>query len=289
MHAVFARCRRATRLITLVVVLQGQLASMGCAHTPSPEDREAAVSSFNGAVALVHEARRAGAKGEGTEADLKWRQALSELLAGEKLDPENADVQYMLGMTYFVGFRRHAEAETHLRRAVTLRAKDGYPEAEYLLGTVLVDAGRPREAVPFLHKARGNLLYQTPYFAEQELGWAMFKLEDYDAASRHMKNAIKAQPDLCGAYVRLADIEDARGGHEAIESALTDFLERCDSDRLRDDVGPALIAYAWYRLGMSRLKLGNVDDARVAFETCEQKYAGIPVAKECGRALALAQ
>lgn len=104
-----------------------------------------------------------------------------------------------------------------------------------------------------------------------------------------MKNAIAAQPDLCGAYVRLADIEDARGGHEAIESTLTDFLERCDSDRLRVDVGPALIGYAWYRLGMSRLKLGRVDDARVAFETCEQQYKAVPISKECARALSLAK
>jgi type IV pilus assembly protein PilF len=285
------RLRRETvrsAVFVFALALGGVPVVGGCAHTPSPEEREGAVSAFNGAVALVHEARRAGARGDGTEADLKWRQALSELMNGEKLDPENADVQYMMGMTYFVGFRRHAEAETHLRRAVDLR-KDGYPEAEYLLGTVLVDVGRPREAVPFLQKARGNLLYQTPYFAEQELGWAMFKLEQYDDAARHMKNAIAAQPDLCGAYVRLADIEDARGGHEAIESTLTDFLERCDSDRLRVDVGPALIGYAWYRLGMSRLKLGRVDDARVAFETCEQQYKAVPISKECARALSLAK
>jgi len=276
------------RPVLALVVAVALSSSTSCTHTPSAEDREAAVSHFNGAVSLVHDARRSGAKGDGTDADLKWRQALSELLEGEKRDPENADVQYMLGMTYFVGFRRHVDSERHLRKAVELRTEQGYPEAEYLLGTVLVDAGRPRDAVPFLEKARGNLLYQTPYFAEQELGWAKFKLEDYDAAARHMKNAIAAQPDLCGAYVRLADIEDARGGHAEIERVLTAFIERCDSDRLRNDVGPALIGYAWYRLGMSRLKLGTVDEARVAFETCEQRFPEIPIAKECARALALA-
>lgn len=282
--------RLSSSTLTIVVALACTtlLSSTACTHTPSVEDREAAVSHFNGAVSLVHDARRSGAKGEGTDADLKWRQALSELLEGEKRDPENADVQYMLGMTYFVGFRRHVDSERHLRRAVELRSEQGYPEAEYLLGTVLVDAGRPRDAIPFLEKARGNLLYQTPYFAEQELGWAMFKLERYDEAARHMKNAIAAQPDLCGAYVRLADIEDARAGHAEIERVLTSFIERCDSDRLRNDVGPALIGYAWYRLGMSRLKLGSVDEARVAFETCEQRFPEIPIAKECAQALALA-
>ena len=186
------------RILSLFALLT--LLSSSCAHTPTAEERAKARGHHEVGLSLVHEAQRAASAGDTTLQDLKWRQALSELLSGVKADPENAELQYLLGMTYFFGFRRHAEAETHLKRSLEIKNNE-FPEADNLLGTMLVETGRAEDAIPHLERARANLLYATPYFAEQNLGLAKMKLERYDEAVVHLRNALAAQPDLCGAYL----------------------------------------------------------------------------------------
>lgn len=272
-------------LLLAAYFFTGAILAVGCAHTPTPEEREQAQGQYGVALSLVHDARRLGTAGTSSEADAKWRQALGELQQAERLDPENGEIQYLLGMVYFVGFRREVETLKHLNRAIQLRATEGYPEAQHLMGTALVEFGRPEEAVPFLDKARQNLLYQTPYFAEQELGWAYFKLERYDEAVRHLEAAIAAQPDLCSAYVRLADVEWALEKADRVDEILGQFIERCDSDRLRSSCGDMLLAYAYYRVGIARMKLGAKDAAREALGVCSERFEKQKVAAECKQSL----
>lgn len=276
-----------TLSVVAALALSCSFAAAGCAHVPSPEDQKVAAGHYEGAVALVHEAERAGLSGNTAEQDLKYREALRELLEAKKRDPRNHDVRYLLGVVYFTGFRRHVEAEAELNEAIALRAKLGeeYPEAENLLGVVLVDAGRPQEALPHFEKARSNLLYATPYFAEQELGWAYYKLGRVDEARLHLKNAIVAQPDLCGAYAKLAEVEEARGDDAAVQDVLGDFVARCDSDRLRASVGSRLLSWAYFRLGMSRLKTGERELAAEALRQCTSRFAQEPVSAECDKSL----
>ena len=239
-------------------------------------------------LAYVHEAHKMGVAGKADKQDLKYRQAMKELLAGAKLDPDNTDIQYLTGLVYFVGFRKHEEAEKHLHRALATR-KDDFPEADHLLGTVLVDAGRPEEALPFLDRARSNILYATPYFAEQEIGWAKYRLERYDEAVAHLENAIVAQPNMCGVYTRLADVYEARQDYVSVQRVLENFVTRCDSDRLREHTGDALLAYGYYRLGMSLLKNGDPEKAKAAIEICYRRFSSQPVAKECEQSLRMMQ
>jgi tetratricopeptide (TPR) repeat protein len=262
--------------------------SLACAHTPTEQEREEAVAEYKAGLALVHEAQRAAVEGDAVKQDLKYRLALESLLKANKLDGENAEVNYLLGLVYFSGFKRHADAEKHLRRALASR-QDDYPEADNLLGSVLVDGGRPAEALPHFERARSNLLYKTPYFSEQELGWAKYKLGRLDEAAAHLRNALVAQPDLCGGYIKLAEVEEARQKPEVVAEVLADFLERCDSDRLRAQCGPALLAWGYYRFGMTKLKAGELDAAASALQTCTARFSGEPVAEECDRSLKLMQ
>lgn len=280
------------RPIAVALVALLMLAN-ACAHTPTPEERAKAKGHHEIALSLVHEAQRAAGSGDSALQDLKWRHALSELLEGEKADPENSDLQYLLGMTYFFGFRRHADAERHLKRAIEL--KDGkYPEADNLLGTMLVETGRAKEAIVHLERARSNLLYATPYFAEQNLGLAKLKLERYDEAAAHFRAALSAQPDLCGAYIELARAEEARGAVPGARQVLDDFVTRCDSDRLREAVGDGLLVQGYYRLGMSHMKLmkqasdGQAHDSHRqasldAFDVCVARFGHEPLSRECAR------
>lgn len=258
-----------------------------CAHGPSVEDRKKAEGSYHAAVALVNEAEEAAAQGDVALRDLKYRESLKDLLDAQKADPTNTDVRYLLGVVYFTGFRRHDDAAKELQTAIAAKAAKGeeFPEAENLLGVVLVDQGRPREALPHFDKARTNLLYATPYFAEQEIGWAYFKLGEHEQARMHLKNAIAAQPDLCGAYVKLAEVEDARGDEAAVQGALAEFLERCDSERLRAKVGPRLLSWAYFRLGMSRIKTGARDQGIEALRQCTTRFPKEAVSNDCAASL----
>ncbi len=281
--------RRALSHLLVAVLAATVAASAGitasaCATTPSAEDRKAALGHYEVALALVHEAEQLGAAGNGTEQDAKYREALRELLDAEKSGGMVSEHHYLLGFVYFVGFRRHADAERHLRSAIELRKSERdeeYPEAENTLGTLLVDAGRAKEALAHFEKARTNLLYATPYYAEQELGWALFKLGRHDEAVQHLQRALVAQPDLCGAYLKLAEVEVARGDDARVQSVLGDFLTRCDSERLRAATGARLISLAFLELGKSRLRSGARDAAADAFKICLSRYGGEPAGREC--------
>jgi tetratricopeptide (TPR) repeat protein len=267
-----------------VSLLVAVLAATSCAHVVSAEDRRRADAQYEVALTLVHEGERLGGEGDVAGQDLKMREALKQLLDAQKANPESSEIEYLFGVIYFVGFRRHVEAESHLKKAIALRGEE-YPEAENLLGSVLVDAGRARDALPHFEKARTNLLYATPYFAEQEMGYALFKLGQHDEAAAHLRSAILAQPDLCGAYVKLAEVEEARGSDARVQEALAAFVERCDSDRLRAACGSRLLSYAYYRLGMSRLRTGDRGLAADALRVCRERFRQEAVSAECDRSL----
>ncbi len=269
----------------------------GCTHTPDEKDKATAQGHYEVAVAIIHEAQKAGEIGDNPGRDAKFREALKELLDAEKGNPGDAAVQLLLGQVYFLGFRRHDDAITHLQQAIALKAKDAapdaapaereYPEAEQTLGVVYVDKGTPEAALPHLEKARTNLLYQTPFFAEQELGNALFALGRHDAAAQHLGLAIQQQPDLCGAYAKLADVEEARGDNARQQQVLEEFFVRCDSDRLRAAVSGKLFAPAFFKLGESRLRTGAKASAVDAFRACVARFPGEPAAVECAKRLEL--
>lgn len=277
--------RRAPALLALLATLASLLAvaAGGCA-TVSEEQRKKADGHREVALALVHEAEKASAGGDVQTQDLKYREALRELLAAEKTGGMSSDARYLLGLVYFIGFRRHDDALKNLQLAVELRTKERdeeYPEAENLMGAILVDAGRAAEALPHFETARTNLLYATPYYAEQGMGDALFKLGRHDEAAQHYQRALVAQPDLCGAYVKLAEVEIARGDDARVQQVLADFITRCDSERLRDSTGPRLLAPAYLELGKSRLRTGERDQAVEAFRTCASRFAAEPSGRDC--------
>jgi type IV pilus assembly protein PilF len=295
LRSVFRTCYApAMRLLTpwscLSLVLVGS-----CAHGPDEKDIAAGRGHYEAAVAVLHEAQKAEAQNDGPGRDGKYREALQELMNAEKRNPDDAAMQLLLGQVYFLGFRRHDDAIVHLERAIALKAQRApadaapaereYPEAEQTLGVVLTDKGQPELAIAHLEKARTNLLYPTPYFAEQELGGALFRLGRHDEAVKHLTLALQQQPDLCGAYTRLAEVEEARGKDDREQKALEDFLARCDSERLRAVVGDRLIAPAWFKLGETRLRRSNTPGAVEAFRTCATRFPGDAAGQECARRL----
>lgn len=273
---------------TLVVFLAAALPG-GCATTPSEDDRKKASGHYEVALALVHEAQGAASTGDDQTQDLKYREALRELLEADKTGALPSEGQYLLAVIYFAGFARHAEAETHLKAAIEQRKKERdeeYPEADNLMGNIYVASNRPSEALVMFERARTNLLYATPYFAEQGMGEAYLTLGRHDEAANHFRRALVAQPDLCGAYVKLAEVEVTRGDDARAQQVLAEFFERCDSERLRSATGPRLLAPAFVMLAKSKLRTGDRDSAADALRTCAERFKEQPVARECATTLA---
>ena len=266
----------------IVVVIT--LLCLSCASVPSETDVKVAGGHRDVALALVHEAEKASTAGDRQTQDLKLREALRELLTAEKTGGMDSEGRYLLAYVYFIGFARHSEALAQLALAIAQRSKERdeeFPEAENLVGTVLLEAGRPNEALPHFDKARTNLLYATPYFAELGMGGALFRLGRHDEAAQHLERALVAQPDLCGAYVKLAEVEIVRGDDARVQTVLNDFLARCDSDRLRESTGKQLLSAAHLELGKSRLRTGARDEALEAFKRCVTRFTGEAAANEC--------
>src|SRR5690348_12439699 len=95
---------------------------LGCAHDGEPTEKDKDASGhYEIGLSLVHEAEKASAAGDQQTQDLKYREALRELLDAEKTGAMPAEARYLLGYVYFIGFHRHAEAIDNLTKAVTLR------------------------------------------------------------------------------------------------------------------------------------------------------------------------
>ncbi len=244
------------------------------------------------ALALAHEGESASTSGDLQGQDLKYREALRELLEAEKTQAMKADARYLLGMVYFLGFARYTEAESQLTKAIAqrkLERDEEYPEAENLMGNVLMSAGRPKDAIAYFERARTNLLYATPYFAEMGLGDAYFRLGRHDDAVRHLNRALVAQPDLCGAYVKLAEVHVVRGDEAQVQQSLTNFLERCDSERLRAAAGPRLLGPAYFQMARSKIRAGDPAGASAVLQTCAERFSAQDIGEQCKKELAALQ
>jgi len=214
-----------------------------------------------------------------------YRQALGECQHAEGLNPDDPDVQHALGLTYFAGFGRLTEARAHLERAVTLREK--FSDAENALGSVLMAQGHYDLAIPYLERAKSNLLWGMPHLAEQNLGWALYKTGKTDEGINHLKSAINMKPELCGAYDYLGVIYSDQGKDAETIHWLERYFQVCDNDKLRKFLPPGQLPSNHYRLGMAYVKTGNRDGARAQLQACVERFAADAAAATCKKSLQL--
>lgn len=244
------------------------LGAGGCKHvTPEQEQKARDIT----AIAIDHMSNG------------RYREALAELLKAEQANPEDADTQYALGLTYLYGFKRYQESRDHLDRAIKLR-KD-FSEAENVYGVTLMEEGKYQEAIPHFERAMANLLYSTPQYAEQNLGWAMCKSGRAEDGLGHLQHAIEVAPELCGAYYQVGlcysdqnQLEQAIKWYEA-------FRTKCDGTALSGFVAPAQLAEVQYRLGMAYIKAGKPEQARGPLQDCVTRFATLPIVQECQKSL----
>ncbi len=239
---------------TVLTILPLLLAVLACAHGPSKKERDQAE---------IHH-------GLGIEAlrNNRPQDAMREFDAALAVDEAFPEAHLGRGVAYEM-FGRAADAEREYRRAIELRPD--YSEAHNDLGQLLARNGRPQEALAQFDAALANMYYANPYDARLNRALVLYyQLGRRDEGTAELRNLLSQAPRHCGALRELGriQIEQGRTG-DALE-----LFERWSRACERDP-------NSWFQVGLAHLKRGEADQARAAFEKCEEMGADGEVANEC--------
>jgi tetratricopeptide (TPR) repeat protein len=178
--------------------------------------------------------------------------ALREFLEAEKLTPNNASVQFGLGSALNAK-GRFQDGLQHYRKA--LESDPRFTEVHNALGSTYLELGQWDDAIKEFEITLRDLLYLTPFFVENNLGWAYYKKGDLPRAIEHYKKALSMKPDFGLAYYNLGlAYKDSKQTEEAIAAMRSAIFQV-----------PNLLD-AHLQLGILSFNAGIRDQARKAFE-----------------------
>ena len=177
--------------------------------------------------------------------------AMKELSEASKLDPDNPEIDMMLGLSYRArGDQR--KAEEYLRAAI--HKKPDYAEAHNNLGIVLADRKAWDEAIIEFEKAAANVQYPTPEWATYNAAEA-YRFKGDAAKSEEMyRRAIRLNDRYAPAYIGLSSL---LGSEERWEEAAA-VLRQCQ-EKVPD------YAEGWMALGRVYTRLKRPSEAASAF------------------------
>lgn len=253
--------KRFPELILALAALALALTAGGCSApgTPLRSDKERALAYLNSANAFLMD-------GDPTT-------ALEQALLAEKCDPSIAQVHHTMALIY-VEKHYPAKALAEARRAVELDPTD--PAASNTLGKLLMDAGKPDEAIKPLTASAENPLYHESYKPWTNLGILYYRRTQLARASQCLNRAIEASPQLaCIAYYYRGHIDLQKG---LLKGAIMDY------DRATRGFC-AGFAEAHLALGIAYERNRSFDKARQVYLDIEDRFATSPVAEQAMRHL----
>ena len=131
--------------------------------------------------------------------DPAWAQrAIEEATNALRLDPDRAEVRYVLALT-LAGSGRLDESIEELNRALALQPN--YEDARRRLGLVLAEQGQVDEAIVEFRKAIA--LRPTSSSAYSTMGFALLGAARYKEAAAAFEAAVRLAPDIFTAYQQL--------------------------------------------------------------------------------------
>jgi Tfp pilus assembly protein PilF len=177
--------------------------------------------------------------------------ALKELLQAEKFHPKDAEIQFALGWAYSAK-GRFLEALEHFRQTLVLNPK--FTEAHNAMGATYLEMGKWDEAIQEFEIVLKDLLYLTPYFVQNNIGWAYYKKGERPKALEYFQKAVALKPDFGLAHFNRGlvyrDNQQTPEAIAAMRSALAqapNFLE------------------AHFQIGLLYFNSGNREEAKKAF------------------------
>ncbi len=212
------------------------------------------------------------------------RAALDHAMKAIGLNESNDKAQYFVAVIHlsFCSTNRGLdavdcrlkEAESHARAA--LKANAEFRDAQNLLGQVLVNEKRCKEAVGILEPLTKDPAYVHPYFAWGNLGDAQLCDGQLDAAIASLKNAV-AEPRFCVGHYRLGLAYERKGDLASAEASMTSAVAadpQCDT--LQD---------AWWARCRLRKERGNPEWKKDC-EKCREISGETKTGKLCEQVLA---
>lgn len=197
--------------------------------------------------------------------------ALKELYDVLKLDPKHAKAHHLLGFIYF-GRRDHVRALKHLQTAVTLDPE--FHDAVANLGALYMAKERWNDAIPYFEQLLNLPLYRTPYLAQNNLGWCLFKLGRHKEAQRYMELSVFYKPKFCLGYNNIGRLHTVTGETKHAIEAFHKALKYC----------PKYVEPNYF-LGRIYRALGVAKKARDFFTRCHGLGPDSPFGRKCGEAL----
>lgn len=204
--------------------------------------------------------------------------ARREALLSIKRNPENTEAQYTIAYV-FGQLKDWDNAVKHARLAI--KYSKHYPEAENLLGVILMNSGLVDESIEVLKKLTEDFLYPTPHLAYGNLGLAYHRKGEHENAIKALKKAVQLQPLFCVGYYRMGEVyDDMKRYKDALES-----LKTCIS--IEDQWGDCQRFQDAYNLmGDIRMKLKTPEPAMKDYEKCHEinpnNATGIKCKKKMG-------
>lgn len=177
--------------------------------------------------------------------------ALSKFLDAEKIDKRDPDIQEGLAQAY-QRKGAFAEAENHYLKAIAIRPDE--PRYYNNLGSLYLDMQRPDDALGFLEKAAGNLLFPNPEIPLTGIGIAYFLKNDYARAVSAYREALSKNARYVEAYLRLGEALTAQG---QVDRGLAEYRKALV-------LAPEYTRLHFY-MGMAFMKNGDMEQARQAF------------------------
>lgn len=230
---------------------------------PTQKDLESAQIHFDLGVSAMENAHDA-------------QTALRELQIAVQANPDLADGYNVLGLVYHLMLHRPEEAVANYQKALKLEPKNS--EAANNLGAALTDLGRYTEAAAMFERALSNDLYRTPYIAQGNLGWALYKSGDVQGGLSHLKISVQVNQDYCQGYRSLGMIASEMGQLAEAETEFTAFEKHCPT-----------VCESHYRLAMVLLKRADQTRAREQLGLCTSGCPSTDLSTECERLLKMMQ
>ncbi len=131
-------------------------------------------------------------------------------LAMEKLERAlEFDSKYVVALSTMAVLHEqlgdNKQAEKFHKSAIKVAPQDASTQNNY--GTFLCKTGRYRASEEYFIKAASNAFYQTPEVALVNAGLCVSRIDDWEAAEQHFRDAIQFRPDYPDALYALSEIK----------------------------------------------------------------------------------
>ena len=234
------------------------LALMGCKHIPTEQERQGAEIRYE----IGLQAQMAG----------NVQEAYKELKRALELNPDYPEAHNAIAILLHISFNRPEEAMVHYQKALELRPT--FSEAQTNLANVYLSQSRYDEAIKLYEQSLNDMLYPTPYIAQGNMGWALYKKGEMERGVQNIKAAVTTNPGFCLGYKNLGIIYQDTGNVSEACRYFGRYRESCPD-----------VADAYLREGACQVKQGKLEEARESFTSCEAKAKSQVLKDDCRRLL----